>query len=284
MGDMNSIKKLMRLLVAGNPLGIGEDWISTAVDLISKWDVKNYIKFNSENAEIEFKAMCILFEKDGGGREFWITDRPNYSEFCSRALSGYSIVEMKNFDELVKKANSFIRRMRKEKIVYWSDFHFYKPEDFAFDKFSALDHEVDFCKLSIPTRLVLLDQIRSVGFSLNQVPRSEIKYLGYDCKETPQEILQSGIMMNTDDLDIILRSFSQTMLLQICQERAYEVKKSWKKDRLLQVILEQDKKFKNEFIEKNKPAKFVQEKINQIDNLLTVSEERKKIFQLLFFL
>lgn len=283
-GDTNSIKKLMRLLVAGNPLGTGDDWTSNAIDVISKWDVNNFIRFSSETAEIEFKAMCILFEKNGGGREFWITDRPDYSDLCSRALSGYSIVDMKNFDELAKKANSFIRKMRKDKLPYWSDFPFYKPEDFVFEKFSGTDQEADFSKLSIPTRLVLLDQIRSLGFSLNQAPRSEIKYLGYDCQETPREILQSGVMVIADDVDIILQSFSQAMLLQICQERGYEVKKSSKKEKLFEIILEKDKTFKKKFIEKNKPAKFVKEKKDRIKDLLAIAEKRKKAFQLLFFL
>jgi len=63
----------------------------------------------------------------------------------------------------------------------------------------------------------------------------------------------------------------------------YDVKKSWKRDKLLQILLDQDQAFKAAFIEKNKPAKFAPEEKVRLEKQLEIATKRKKAIQLLFF-
>ena len=137
-GQNESIKKLMRLLVVGNSLGTGDDWTSTAIDAISRWNLKSYIQFNNE-------------------------------------------------------------------------------------------------------------------------------------------VLKSGVMKISDDPEIILQSFNQGMLFQMCQERGYDVKKSCKRDKLLQILLDQDQAFKAAFIEKNKPQSLLlKRKLGLKNNWKLRQRERKQ--------
>ncbi|MBF0502315.1 MAG: hypothetical protein HQM09_19395 [Candidatus Riflebacteria bacterium] len=282
MGDVSGIKRLMRLLVVGNPLGTGDDWTSRATDEIYQWNLKNFIEFSSDNAEFEFKAMCILFEKNGGGREFWIADSPDYPGIASRALSCYTIRNVMNIQPLVEKANSFILKMRKNKSSYWSQVHLFKETECNLDSIFPRSSFENLANLSIPSRLVVLDNIDTFGFFLLQTPKSEIKYLGFNNHESAEEILQSGIMTIADDPQRFLDQYAQSTLFKMCQEKGIEVKKSWKREKLLQILLEDDINFKKSFVDERKPALFCDNTREVISSLVNVAIRRKRLIQLLF--
>ncbi len=119
-GDINNIKLVMRAVIEGNPgLGIGPGWIDESVENILSIPFENYVAFPSAKALPELKALFIVAAKDGGGREFLITEE--IPRLISWACIAHQPSWSTNLHSLSKKANSWIAKMAKD-TLYWKEY------------------------------------------------------------------------------------------------------------------------------------------------------------------
>lgn len=82
-----------------------------------------------EQAIFEIQAFFILKRGiDDFNREFWIAEDKEAELLC-KILSVYSFEIVPNsFEPLIKKANKFLREMRKD-VEFWKDYKNYKIEE-----------------------------------------------------------------------------------------------------------------------------------------------------------
>jgi hypothetical protein len=111
---------MMRAVIEGNPgLGIGPGWIDESVENIVSIPFENYVAFPSGKPLPELKALFIVAAKDGGGREFLITEE--IPRLISWACIAHQPSWSTNLHSLVKKANSWIAEMAKD-TLYWKEY------------------------------------------------------------------------------------------------------------------------------------------------------------------
>ena len=233
-GDTSTICLLLREIVAANPgLGIGPDWVDEMVLDVCGKPFEEYVCFENPNGVHELRALFILAGKDGGGREFLVTS--SAPEIFSTALACQAPHWQPSMDELVIRANKFIRRMRRD-TPYWKEFPLFKKESWAAP--ALLEHplSIPLRSFSVSARLQLF-YINSFGpCSLSKASDYSMRNLGLNHIETAREFRDTDFLVEITDAHAILTLWSKKELANICENFGIDYRKGWNKEQLLHAI------------------------------------------------
>jgi hypothetical protein len=139
--------------------------------------------------------------------------------------------------DLIQKANNTIRKWS-EDTDYWEDY----PK-FEAAMLNVSDPGESICRqkilsLSIGARLHLFQAI-SYGEDGGSLPNSTdyaTRSFGLNIPDTTKEILDSQLLIPSEDINDLQSCFSRKALLELCQEKNIDFKKSWNKQKLLSAL------------------------------------------------
>jgi hypothetical protein len=231
-GDVESIGRLMQGVIAANPgLGINGGWMNKEVESVLQAPLEKYLHFTDRDVYHHLRAIWIIAGKEGGSREFWLTNQT--PQFCSKALSPYEMEIQLKIEELIEKGNNFIREMRKD-VVYWLDVPLFKEADFQIPPVPEGEAVEKVRDLTIGARLQLFFAVESGGGCLPRLTDYELRKFGLYIPDTSQEITESGLLSLSEDSELLKKTMTKNDLAAACDKVGVSYKKSWNKDKLLQ--------------------------------------------------
>ena len=234
--DLHSISILMEKIIEANPgFGPGGKWISDEVMNVANVPLEKYLLFVDTDIYHHLKAMWIITAKGGGGREFWLTNKSPL--FFALALSPYEMKLQHEIGELCKKANRFIRKMRKD-TPYWIDYPLFKESELTIPSLPTGEGMAKVRRLSIGARLHLLYAVEAGGGILPRLTDYQLRSFGLYVPDSSKEIIDSGLLLLSQDPCLLKNSMSRNEMLEACIKMGAVVKKSWNKDKLLQALCE----------------------------------------------
>lgn len=279
-GDIDSIKIVMRAVIEGNPgLGIGSEWIDERIDNVLSIPFENYVSFSSPNAIPELKALFIVAEKDGGGREFLITKE--ISLLISWVCIAHNPLWSMEISSLAKKANSWIEIISKD-APYWEDYGLfdveYLPSSYVENDFRSV-----ISSLSPAARMQLFYTVVKGGGFLKSMTSYEIRNLGINTEKTSKELIDLGLVSPSFSKEIIELSYSRKELADFCMANGVAHRKSWNKTKLVDVLQKKDPALL-EGISRSKGLVMPNyEYYSELRNIVKVAEEHQVGFKLLCF-
>lgn len=234
--DLRSVCGLMRAFVEANP-GIGTDasWVDDKVKGVVKAPLEKYIEFADPDCHYYLRAMWIIAGKEGSGREFWLTG--SIPLFFAQALSPYSMELKPGMENLRKKANRFIREMRKV-APFWLDYPLFKQKDMSIPPLPSCECIEKVRSLTIGARLHLLFVVEAGGGYLPKLTNYALRKFGLHIPDTCREIIASELLKFIEAPGSLLNSLSKVELQEACRQAAVAYKKSWAKEKLLQALID----------------------------------------------
>lgn len=281
-GDVGSIGQLMRRIIEANPgLGTQGEWIEGEVKKTILAPLEKYLRFDGPDAYRQLRAMWIIAGRGGGGREFWLTnDTPRY---FAQALCPYDLELLPAMEQLRRKANTFIRRMRKD-APFWLDVPLFKEADFTILSLATGEAVARVRQLTIGARLHLFYAVEKGGGRLptltGHIPRDMRLYE----PDSSQEILESGLLIPSQDPALLKNSLQKAEILEACSQAGVSYKKSWNKDRLLQALLSAPPEYLSKFIADAILAAVNPEHANCLQALMTRARNLEPVFKVLCFI
>lgn len=234
-GDVRSIGQLMRRIIEANPgLGFGSGWIETEVEQVLRAPLERYLHLPDPDAYHQLRAMWIIASKGGGGRQYWLTDElPRY---FAQAISPFEMELPSAIEELRKRANRFIREMRKD-ASYWLDFPPFKASELIIPPLPAGECVARVRRLSIGARLHLFRIVEVGGGRLPQLTGFILRDLGLYAPDSTREIMESGLVISSQAPGLLKNSFEKTELLTACDQAGVICRKTWNKEKQIQALL-----------------------------------------------
>ncbi|WP_449245511.1 hypothetical protein [Desulfobacca acetoxidans] len=279
--DLRSIGQLMRGIIEANP-GLGTDggWIEEEVKKVLRVPLEKYLCLAVTEAYLQLRAMWIIASKEGGGREFWLTN--DFPLYFAQALSPYDLELQPAMEGLRKKANSFIRKMRKD-APYWLDFPLLKASELTTPPLPPGEGVAQVRRLTIGARLHLFWAVEANGGRLSSLAGHIPRDLGLYTLDSTQEILASGLLLPSQDPALLKNSFLKTELLEACGQAGVTYKKSWNKEKLLQALLSAPPDFISHFIANAGLAAVNPEHADTLQALLARARQLEPVFKVLCF-
>jgi hypothetical protein len=239
-GNLPSIKKIMRAVIEANPgLGIGIDvsWIDERIENVMSTPLDKYVLFQSDPTAIDqLRALFIIAEKEGGGREFWITT--DIPRLFSQALIVYSPKWSHLLEELAQRANKWIEEMAKD-TPYWRDYpKFEAISSFPCPEPSTAEAKVQ--SLSPAARLQLFYAFERGGGPIDTLTNYSIRSFGIDVVQTCRELIESQLLIHSESVKALESALTKQDLLGLCESRGTNFRKSWKKGKLLEALTKID--------------------------------------------
>jgi hypothetical protein len=234
--DLRSVCGLMRAFVEANP-GMGTDgsWVDDKVKGVVKAPLEQYIDFADPDNYYYLRAMWIIAEKEGSGREFWLTG--SIPLFFAQALSPYSMELKPGMENLRKKANRFIREMRKD-APFWLDYPSFKQKDMGIPPLPPGECIDKVRSLTIGARLHLLFAVEAGGGYLPKLTDYALRNFGLHIPDTSREIIASELLKVIEAPGSLLNILSKAELQDACSQADVAFKKSWTKEKLLQCLID----------------------------------------------
>lgn len=281
-GDVGAIGQLMREIIAANPgLGTKGEWIEEEVEKTLRAPLEKYLHFADPDAYRQLRAMWIIAAKGGGGREFWLTnDSPLY---FAQALSPYDLKLLPAMEQLRKKANSFIREIRQD-TPYWLDVPLFKATELTIPPLPAGKGVARARWLSIGARLHLFYAVEAGGGRLPSLTGHLPRDVGLYAADSSQEILESGLLIPSQDPGLLKNSLQKTEIMEACEQAGVTYKKSWNKDKLLQALLSAPPEHVGRFIADAGLAAVNPEYSDCLQALLTRARQMEPVFKVLCFI
>jgi len=246
VNDLRTIKRVMRgVLEANSGVGLGPSWIDARIDSVSEIPSRSFVGFEDEDAYYQLKALFIIAEKSGSGREFWITEA--VPQLFASALCAYRPVWREPIHKLLRRANAFIRKMRKEGLTYWEDYPLFQKTDVAVPQ--AVDDEVKakVRAISPAARMHLLHAVfrlrptagekRRRAAELASLTDYAVRSFGIYVPDTEREILDSGLVVQSRNSSALMHSMTKKDIVAACEEAGVEFQKSWRKAKLLDALV-----------------------------------------------
>ncbi len=237
-GDINSIKKIMRAVIEGNPgLGIGPGWIDENIETILRIPFENYVSFASARGLPELKAFFIVSSKSsGGGREFMVT--VEIPRLISWACIAHQPLWSTSLQSLAERANAWIAKMA-EDIPYWQEYEKFDVKKIPNTSIEAEIRDV-IIALTPAARLQLIYAIERGGGALSNLTNYSIRSLGINVEQTSRELLESELVIPSYSSEAVESAHSKQELIELCESRGASYRKSWKKEKLVKVLAESD--------------------------------------------
>lgn len=278
--DFLSIKSLMNYIIAGNSgVGCSSGWIENEVDEIIKIDFEKFAVFENTTAVLELQALFIIASKIGGGREFWLTD--NMGQLFSYALCCYHIEPTDAIDILKKKANSFIKRMRKE-APFWNDIPFFKSTTFTNPATTSSVSSI-MQNLPVMARIHLLAISERNASSLLTSTTFKMRSLGVNPLETAPALFNSGLCELVPETADLSNCISKSDIIEKLNVNQIPYKKSWNSTRLFTELKEHCPDCIQGFINDLQIARIPLPYAKDIQTIREYSISLQDILRLLFF-
>ena len=283
-GDVHSIVTLMHEILRGNPgLGLSDgSWIDAEINTILAVDFQRYIQFRHPRAFQELTAMWIMAAKDGIARQFWISPDSKFPTFFSRALCAYDTVPQQEMLNLLRRANKWLAKMRKE-APFWENYPNFDTCALTLRPFEPGPASAKLLELPIGTRLHIFSALCFGLGSLPSLTDYKLRSFGLHIPESVRQILDSQLLLLTANADAVTRSLPRDDLARECQSLGVSTKKSWSKQRLLEAILA----VKPEFLQEASVAKSIvaanSQYASELASLAGRSQDLEKLFRILCF-
>ena len=203
-------------------------WIENEVDEIIKIDFEKFAVFENTDAVLELRALFIIASKMGGGREFWLAD--NTGELFSYALCCYHIAPTDAIEIPKKKANSFIKNMRKE-APFWNDVPLLTSIKFTYPATTTSVCSI-LQTLPVMARIHLLAITERNVTSLLNSTTFKMRSLGVNPLETAPTLINSGLCELIAETEDFSSCISKSDIIAKLDLNQIPYKKSWNSKRL----------------------------------------------------
>ncbi len=259
---------------------------------------KNFEKFLSKNfkalfsnideqAIFEIQAFFILKRGiDDFNREFWIAEDKEAELLC-KILSVYSYEIVPNaFEPLIKKANKFLREMRKD-VDFWKDYKNYKIEElqseYKLETTNGLENKLK--QINAGERLHFFDfaTVYSHRKFWNGDSSYKTRSYGINELESISKISELGIFDTVNDINAIPEITSKGELKETAEKAGFEIKKSWTMDKIFENLMksEQGQAFLQEFVKGKQILAFKDEYRTDLTNIFKHQEKIKRTVDLI---
>src|SRR5699024_6072679 len=245
--DYQSIIQLMRNILASNAgVGARPEWIDDEIDEVKNSNVESYVDFDDKDVYAELSSLFIIASKSGGDRPFWLTkDIPKHFSW----ILGPYFPKWKNImHDLADKANEFIDEKGKD-LPYWEDYPKLKV-NFGIEPLTLNKTVEKVRSLSPAARLQLFFAVSHEGGSLPTLANYPIRSMGINVNETSEEIINSKLLVQSYDPQMMLRE-SKRSLLEICEDQQIDYRKSWSKGKLVNALGKERSEFVKVHLENN---------------------------------
>lgn len=279
-GDINSIKKIMRAVIEGNPgLGIGPDWIDESIETILQIPFENYVSFASARGLPELKAFFFVSSKGGGGREFMITEE--IPRLISWACIAHQPLWSTSLQSLAERANSWIAKLA-EDTPYWQEYEKFDVKKIPNTSIEAEIRDI-IIALTPAARLQLFYAIERGGGALSSLTNYSIRSLGIDVEQTSRELLESGLVIPSYSSKAVESAHSKQELIELCESNGASYRKSWEKEKLVKVLAESDPSVLEKIAETKNLISPNYQRYPVLSNIVRIGDEHQIGFKLLCF-
>lgn len=233
-GDAGAVRELVANLVAGNPgLSDGRDWTSALVDDVLRSPFERYVVFSESRAYTELRAILILYGLDGGGEKGFSLSTGRGRELAS-LIACHCPDWRAELVELSERANSFIRRMRRD-TPFWRDYPLFEDLP-SVHRAEEVPIDQVLRRLSPGARL---DLYLAVGERSVKTSRfGSGGPFGHDTGFSREQLEREGLLTVVRDDDVVKNLWSKEELLEICRRDGILVKSSWKKEKIALALAE----------------------------------------------
>ena len=233
-GDERSVTCLMHEILSANPgLGTGPEWIDTEINQVMTLCFEEYVTFADRRYYDNIRALWIVVSKGGGGREFWITDET--PQLFSWALCCYLPDFTTLIVKLAEKANRFISKMAKD-TPFWKEYPRLQKNNILVPPLAESELIRILQQLSISARLHFFRAASMGGGSLPRLTTYPIRSFGISVDDTSTQLEQAGLFLLSAEPESLNKSLTKQELLEACAAANVEVRKSWNKDKMAQVL------------------------------------------------
>lgn len=225
----------------GSKEGLKKHW-QDEVKRIAFFNIEKHITTSDQGVYTELKVIyfLVLLHNDFNG--FILT-----IEGISQAVAGILAarqIKFKHLKDLEKKANRFIRKMRKD-TPYWEDFDLFKdtPDEISVSTDGLKPEFVQkYLDLPLVSRIHLLDivmfQEKKKLKHPSKMTVSVTRQLGIDSDESSKMLLDKGFMSPVSEVDKVSDSLKKDELLNLAASNDIDVRKSWNKGKIAQAIID----------------------------------------------
>lgn len=242
--DERSIVHLLHEVLSANPgLGTGPEWIDAEIRQIMALRFEEYMAFADGHCYDEVRALWIVASKSGGGREFWITDET--PQLFSWALCCHLPEFTPSIVTLAEKANRFMAKMAKD-TPYWKDYPRLKKNNILIPPLAESELLRGLRQLSISARLHFFHAASIGGGSLPRLTTYPIRSFGISVDETSTQLEQINLFLLSTEPESLSKSLTKQELLEACAAANVEVRKSWNKDKVAQILRDNNPDYFNE--------------------------------------
>lgn len=255
-----------------------------------KFLTKNFkalFKNIDEQAIFEIQSFFILKRGiDDFNREFWIAEDKEAELLC-KILSVYSFEIVPNsFDPLIKKANKFLREMRKDN-DFWKEYKNYKIEElqneYKLKTTNGLEKKLR--QLNAGERLHFFDfaTVYSYRKFWNGDSSYKTRSFGINELDSVNNISELGIFDTVNDLNAIPEITSKGELKETAEKAGFEIKKSWTMDKIFENLMksEQGQTFLKEFVKGKQILAFKDEYRTDLTNIFKHQVKMKRTVDLI---
>ena len=243
-----------------------------------------------EQAIFEIQAFFILKHGiDDFNREFWIA-KDEESELLCKILSVYSFEIVSNsFKPLIKKANEFLREMRK-KSEFWKDYKKYKIKElqnkYKLETTNGLEKKLK--QIISGERLHFFDFaiIYSYRKFWNGDSSFKTRSFGVNEQDSVKKIIELGIFDIVNNIQIIPEITNKRELKEAAEKSGFEIKKSWTMGKIFENLMksERGQVFLQQFI-KSKTVLALKDKYQtDLTIILKYQEKIKRIVDLIIMM
>ncbi|OYQ48230.1 hypothetical protein CHU92_00805 [Flavobacterium cyanobacteriorum] len=240
-----------------------------------------------EQAIFEIQAFFILKRGIGDfNREFWIAEDKEAELLC-KILSVYSFEIVPNsFEPLIKKANNFLREMRKD-VEFWKDYKNYKIEElqneYKLETTNGLEKKLK--QINVGERLHFFDfaTVYSYRKFWNGDSSYKTRSFGINELDSVKKISELGIFDIVNDINAIPEISSKGELKETAEKAGFEIKKSWTMDKIFENLMksEQGQAFLQEFVKDKNILAFKNEYRNDLAIIFKHQEKIKRTVDLI---
>lgn len=281
--DVASVYILMRKIVENNAFGMSPAWIDAEIDDILGMSINKYLHTIDDDFQYELISLFILGMKCGGSREFLIIDEKCL--FFAYALCCHKIILNDDLSDLRSDANRIIKKHRRKKkgdsYSAWDDHKLFMSDPVL--TYPSLSSDIKNILLGLP----LLARLHIVYFSeksvasLMQSTVYGLRSLGLNPIETSPKILESGvceIVIDAESLGVVL---TKNDTISILDEKGIEYKKSWNKQKLLEILISKAFETAKQIAEREKIVRIKPEFIDDFRLLREYVDSLRSFIELL---
>lgn len=280
--DLESVRYVMRGVLKGNPgLGVRPKWIDEKIRDVVSLNFNKYVHFEDEDAYHQLKAMYIIAEKGGGGREFWLTEK--FPELFSWSMCVFRPSWQSYIQDLAHRANSFIEE-KAEDLAYWEDYPRLEKSEVQVDPPSQTETQKKVKSLSPAGRMHLLYAVSRGGGSLPNLTNYPIRSFGINTEKTSREIVDNELMSTAKDASVLMSSMTKKEIVLACEEAGADYYKSWNKNELLEALESYAPDYVKEKIEEIRAVTVNSSHEKDLQDLLSYAGDLEQSFKALFFI